>query len=303
MASVQAMLYRRPALRLTGLLTPALLWLGLFYLLPLGFLLATAFFATDSFTGRVLYEFTTENVVEVLTTPAYLLTVVRTVAVAVGVTVLCVVLAVPLAAYMALVAGPRARPVLVALVVTPLWASYLVKGYAWRVLLAPEGPLGGLRLDRGGAHAHLPLAALHDPADLRGHRRHARLVRRRRGRPRRPSLDGVPHGGGAPAGPSGGGGLGVHVLAVAGRLHHRAARRRHQPDAGQHRVRELLHRPAVRGGRRAPAVAGDGGLPAHDPPHGRAGAAMTAMIAESGRIRTPVDASRQFRRSCTGRRK
>jgi putative spermidine/putrescine transport system permease protein len=128
MASVQAMLYRRPALRLTGLLTPALLWLGLFYLLPLAFLLATAFFATDSFTGRVLYTFTTENVVEVLTNPAYMLTVVRTVGVAVGVTVLCVVLAVPLAAYMALVAGPRARPALVALVVTPRWASYQVKG-------------------------------------------------------------------------------------------------------------------------------------------------------------------------------
>jgi putative spermidine/putrescine transport system permease protein len=144
MTSVQALLHRRPALRLAGLLTPAVVWLAVFYLLPLGFLLATAFFATDSFTGRVLYTFTTENVVEVLTNPAYLLTVVRTVAVAVGVTVLCVVLAVPLAAYMALVAGPRARPVLVALVVTPLWASYLVKGYAWRVLLAPEGPLGGL---------------------------------------------------------------------------------------------------------------------------------------------------------------
>ena len=72
------------------------------------FLLATAFFATDSFTGRVLYTFTTENVVEVLTNPAYLLTAVRTVGVAVGVTVLCVVLAVPLAAYMALVPA-RAR--------------------------------------------------------------------------------------------------------------------------------------------------------------------------------------------------
>jgi putative spermidine/putrescine transport system permease protein len=138
---VQAVLHRRPALRLTGLLAPALVWLGLFYLLPLAFLLATAFFATDSFTGRVLYTFTTDNVVEVLTNSAYLLTAARTVGVAIGVTVLCVVLAVPLAAYMALVAGPRARPVLVALVVTPLWASYLVKVYAWRVLLAPEGPL------------------------------------------------------------------------------------------------------------------------------------------------------------------
>jgi putative spermidine/putrescine transport system permease protein len=143
MTTFAALLHRRPALRLTGLLAPALLWLGLFYVVPLGFLLATAFFDTDSFTGRITYAFTTENVVEVLTDPGYLLTAARTVGVAVGVTLLCVVLAVPLASFMALVARPRSRPVLVALVVTPLWASYLVKVYAWRILLAPEGPLGG----------------------------------------------------------------------------------------------------------------------------------------------------------------
>ena len=73
---------------------------------------------------------------------------------------LCVVLAVPLAAYMALVAAPRARPVLVALVVTPLWASYLVKGYAWRVLLAPEGPLGGLSPGYGWVAVVLTLTYL-----------------------------------------------------------------------------------------------------------------------------------------------
>ena len=139
---VQAVLHRRPGLRLTGLLAPAVLWLTFFYLVPLGVLLATAFFDTDSFTGRITYELSTENVVDVLSTPAYLLTALRTVGVAVGVTLLCVLLALPLALYMALGARPRARPVLVALVLTPLWASYLVKVYAWRVLLAPEGPLG-----------------------------------------------------------------------------------------------------------------------------------------------------------------
>ncbi|MDN5859379.1 MAG: ABC transporter permease [Pseudonocardia sp.] len=142
--TIATVLHRRPRLRLAGLLTPALAWLGLFYVVPIGFLLATAFFDTDSFTGRINYSFTLANMLEVLTEPAYLLTVARTVGVAVGVTALCVVLAIPLAAYMALVARPRARPVLVAMVLTPLWASYLVKVYAWRVLLAPEGPLGGL---------------------------------------------------------------------------------------------------------------------------------------------------------------
>jgi len=139
---VQAVLHRRPGLRLTGLLAPALAWLVLFYLVPLGVLLATAFFDTDSFTGRITYELSLDNVVDVLTTPAYLFTALRTVGVAVGVTLLCVLLALPLATYMALVARPRARPVLVAMVLTPLWASYLVKVYAWRILLAPEGPFG-----------------------------------------------------------------------------------------------------------------------------------------------------------------
>ncbi len=139
---MQALLHRRPGLRLTGLLAPALVWLGVFYLVPLAFLLTTAFFDTDSFTGRITYALSADNVVDVLTTPAYLLTALRTVGVAVGVTLLCVLLALPLATYMALVARPRARPVLVALVLTPLWASYLVKVYAWRILLAPEGPFG-----------------------------------------------------------------------------------------------------------------------------------------------------------------
>ena len=139
---MQAVLHRRPGLRLTGLLAPAVVWLSFFYLVPLGVLLATAFFDTDSFTGRITYELSTDNVADVLSTPAYLFTALRTVGVAVGVTLLCVVLALPLATYMALVARPRARPALVALVLTPLWASYLVKVYAWRILLSPEGPVG-----------------------------------------------------------------------------------------------------------------------------------------------------------------
>lgn len=158
--SIAALLHRRPAIRLTGLLTPALVWLGLFYVVPLAFLLATAFFETDSFTGRITYELSADNVIDVLTEPAYLLTVLRTVGVAVGVTLLCVVLALPLAAFMALVAWPRSRPVLVALVLTPLWASYLVKVYAWRILLTPEGPLGGLSPGYGWVAVVLTLTYL-----------------------------------------------------------------------------------------------------------------------------------------------
>jgi putative spermidine/putrescine transport system permease protein len=157
---IATFLHRRPALRLSGLLAPALVWLGLFYLVPLAFLLATAFFDADSFTGRISYAFTTDNVVEALTDPGYLLTALRTVGVAVGVTLLCVVLAVPLASYTALVANARSRPVLVALVLTPLWASYLVKVYAWRIVLTPDGPLGPLSPGYGWVAVVLTLTYL-----------------------------------------------------------------------------------------------------------------------------------------------
>ena len=92
---MQAVLHRRPGLRLTGLLAPAVVWLSFFYLVPLGVLLATAFFDTDSFTGRITYELSTDNVVDVLSTPAYLFTALRTVGVAVGVTLVLWLATVP----------------------------------------------------------------------------------------------------------------------------------------------------------------------------------------------------------------
>ena len=125
----------------------------------------------------------------------------RTVGVAVGVTLLCALLALPLATYTALVS--RRPGLLVALVLTPLWASYLVKVYAWRILLAPEGPLGAAGPGYGWfavvAHADLPVAALHGAAAARGPDVDARLLPGGRRGPRRPAVDGVPHGGAARA--------------------------------------------------------------------------------------------------------
>jgi putative spermidine/putrescine transport system permease protein len=77
----------------------------------------------------------------VVTEEVFRTTTLRTVGVALTVTVVCAVLAVPLALYMAKVASPAVRIALVVAVTTPLWASYLVKAYAWRMLLSPEGPL------------------------------------------------------------------------------------------------------------------------------------------------------------------
>jgi putative spermidine/putrescine transport system permease protein len=130
--------YRHPRVRLAGLLTAPMLWLVVIYLGSLGALFLTAFWTVDDFTGQVVREFTLENFQAVFTNPAYYGVILRTVGIALLVTLFCLVLALPLAFFMARVASPRWRPLLVALVLTPLWASYLVKVYAWRAMLAPE---------------------------------------------------------------------------------------------------------------------------------------------------------------------
>jgi putative spermidine/putrescine transport system permease protein len=130
--------YRHPRLRLAGLLTAPMAWLVVVYLGSLAALFLTAFWTVDDFTGQVVREFTLKNFQQVFTNPAYYGVILRTVGIALLVTLFCLVLALPLSFFMARVAPPRWRPLLVALVLTPLWASYLVKVYAWRAMLAPE---------------------------------------------------------------------------------------------------------------------------------------------------------------------
>ncbi|OBC01085.1 spermidine/putrescine ABC transporter permease [Mycobacterium sp. 852013-50091_SCH5140682] len=127
--------------RLAFLLAPPLTWLVVAYLGSLAVLLVSAFWSTDEFTGAVVRTFTGDNIVRVLTDEVFRIATLRTLAVAATVTVLCAVLAVPLALYMAKVASRAVRLALVVAVTTPLWASYLVKAYAWRMLLSPAGPL------------------------------------------------------------------------------------------------------------------------------------------------------------------
>ncbi len=128
-------------LSLAFLLVPPLAWLILAYLGSLAVLLLSAFWGTDTFTGSVVRTFTGENIMRVVTDAVFRTATLRTVGIALTVTVTCAVLAVPLALYMAKVASPRGRLLLVVAVTTPLWASYLVKAYAWRMLLSPEGPM------------------------------------------------------------------------------------------------------------------------------------------------------------------
>jgi putative spermidine/putrescine transport system permease protein len=136
--------HRHPRLRLAGLLSAPLAWLGVAYLGALAVLLLSSFWTVNGFTGEVDRRFSLANFRMLLTEDVYRNVTVRTVGVAVAVTAICLVLATPMAFYMAKVASPGARHWLVIAILTPLWASYLVKAYAWRVLLANGGPFDSL---------------------------------------------------------------------------------------------------------------------------------------------------------------
>ena len=142
-------LYRRPILALLLLLAPPLLWLGVAYLGSLGALLAQSFFSIDPYSGVVVRSFTLKTYAE-LFTPANLDIFLRTGAMAAAVTVACALLALPLAYFMARYARGRLRAGLFLAVLLPLWSSYLVRVYSWKLILAKEGIVGWL-VERAGA--------------------------------------------------------------------------------------------------------------------------------------------------------
>jgi len=143
-------LYRRPGLSLLLLLAPPLLWLGVVYLGSLFALILQSFFTLDSFTGQVIRKLTLANY-SVLLRGANIDIIARTTGMAAAVTAAAAVLAFPLAYYMARYATPRQRTLLYLAVLLPLWSSYLVRVYSWKLILAREGILNWtlvqLRLD------------------------------------------------------------------------------------------------------------------------------------------------------------
>ena len=148
-------LHRRPRLTLLLLLAPPLGWLLVVYLGSLGALLVQSFFAVDHYTGRVVRELTLRSYGELLT-PANLDIVGRTAAMALAVTAACAVLALPLAYYMTRYARGRTRALIYLAVMLPLWSSYLVRVYAWKLILAKEG-IVSWALERAGASGLLEL--------------------------------------------------------------------------------------------------------------------------------------------------
>jgi putative spermidine/putrescine transport system permease protein len=150
---VATFLHGRNAFYVSLLLLPPLLWLGTIYLASLFTLLLQSFYSIDEFTARIVPEFTLKTYRQLVTQPANVDIVVRTVAMAVAVTVASAIIAFPVANYMARYAGPRMKAFFYVGVMLPMWTSYLVKVYAWRLILAKQGiaSWGFASLGLGGA--------------------------------------------------------------------------------------------------------------------------------------------------------
>jgi putative spermidine/putrescine transport system permease protein len=134
-------LVRHPRARLAILLAAPVAWLGVAYLGSLGVLFLNSIWQRDEFTGLVRHDFSLDNFSEILTNSLYRNVILRTVGMATAVTITCAVLAFPIAYFMARVASGRTRGLLVVAVLMPLWASYLVKAYSWRLILSDDGLL------------------------------------------------------------------------------------------------------------------------------------------------------------------
>jgi putative spermidine/putrescine transport system permease protein len=137
--NTRRLLNERPRFRVALLLLLPLAWLLVLYVGSLAMLFITSIWKIDTFTSKVIREFTLQNFIDVFSDRAYFNVTARTVGVAIAVTLICAVIAIPMAFFMARIARAKLRPILIALVLTPLWASYLVKIYAWRTMMAPEG--------------------------------------------------------------------------------------------------------------------------------------------------------------------
>jgi putative spermidine/putrescine transport system permease protein len=133
------LLHRMVWLRLSLLLAAPLTWMVLVYVVALAALLITSLWSVDSLSSEIDRTWTLDNFRTLVENEVYRNVTVRTIAVAVAVTAIDVAIALPIAFYMAKVASPRARRMLVVAVLTPLWASYLVKVFSWRIVLSEGG--------------------------------------------------------------------------------------------------------------------------------------------------------------------
>ena len=160
---LSAALYRRPRLVLGGLLAPPVLWLVVIYLGSLSLLLVSSLWRLDPITTVIVREPSLQNFSELFSLDRpYLRIAAHTAGIAAIVTLVDAILAFPLAFFMARVASPRTRSLLFIAITLPLWISYLVRVYSWRIILSDDGflnwILGFFGLSGPGSLGDLPIA-------------------------------------------------------------------------------------------------------------------------------------------------
>ncbi len=136
--------YRRPNAYLMLLLVPPLLWFGTVYLGSLLSLLLQSFYSINDFTAEIVREPTLATYKQLVSQPAHVDIVLRTLCMALATTIACALLGFPIAYYMARFATRRMKTFFYIGVLLPMWTSYLVKVYAWRLILAKQGILAWL---------------------------------------------------------------------------------------------------------------------------------------------------------------
>ncbi len=138
-AHLGSFLWRHTWLRAVALLTPPLAWFLLLYVAALAVLFVSAFWAVDPFTTEIVHNWNLDNFRELWNGSAYRTIALRTIGIAALVTLTDALVAFPFAYFMARIASRRLRALLFVAVLLPLWSSYLVRVYAWRLLLAKDG--------------------------------------------------------------------------------------------------------------------------------------------------------------------
>ncbi len=146
---------QRRRLQLFTLIGPSALYLILFFVLPLGIVFVYSFLKRGVY-GQLIWEFNLQNYVRVID-PLYLSILWRSVIMALGNTLLCLLFAYPFAYYIARMENTRNRNLLLVFVMIPFWTNFLIRTYAWRVILGNDGPINNLLLAIGIIREPLPM--------------------------------------------------------------------------------------------------------------------------------------------------
>ena len=132
-------LYRNKHILLLLFLLPPLLWLGIIYLGSLIVFLFHSLFYLDGFTGKVVYKISLSTIIELFSSPANIDILIRTVVLASVVSLGAAIIGFPIAYYMAKYTTPKIKVFFYLAIMLPLWSSYLVRVYSWKLILAKEG--------------------------------------------------------------------------------------------------------------------------------------------------------------------